>query len=46
MAGRKTEIDALCGEIVARGEEFGVPTPRNEMLLALVRGIELSQHHD
>jgi len=46
MAGRKTEIDALCGEIVAKGEEIGVPTPRNEMLLALVKGIELSQHHD
>ncbi|MDP7003420.1 MAG: 2-dehydropantoate 2-reductase [Candidatus Thalassarchaeaceae archaeon] len=46
MAGRKTEIDALCGEIVAKGKEFGVPTPRNEMLLALVRGIEMSQCHD
>jgi 2-dehydropantoate 2-reductase len=46
MAGRRTEIDALCGEVVAKGEEFGVPTPRNEMLLALVRGIEMSQHHD
>ena len=46
MAGRKTEIDALCGEVVSKGEEFGVPTPRNEMLLALVRGIEMSQNHD
>jgi len=46
MAGRRTEIDALCGEVVAKGEGFGVPTPRNEMLLALVRGIEMSQHHD
>jgi 2-dehydropantoate 2-reductase len=46
MAGRRTEIDSLCGEVVARGDEFGVPTPRNEMLLALVRGIEMSQRHD
>ena len=46
MAGRKTEIDALCGEVVAKGRELGVPTPRNEMLLALVRGIEMSQNHD
>jgi 2-dehydropantoate 2-reductase len=46
MAGRRTEIDALCGEVVAKGEGLGVPTPRNEMLLALVRGIEMSQHHD
>jgi 2-dehydropantoate 2-reductase len=46
MAGRRTEIDSLCGEVVAKGGEFGVPTPRNEMLLALVRGIEMSQRHD
>lgn len=46
MAGRRTEIDSLCGEVVAKGDEFGVPTPRNEMLLALVRGIEMSQRHD
>ncbi len=45
MAGRKTEVDVLCGVIVSKGEEFGVPTPRNEMLLALVRGIEMSQRY-
>ena len=46
MAGRKTEVDVLCGVIVSKGEEFGIPTPRNEMLLALVRGIEMSQRYD
>lgn len=46
MAGRKTEIDMLCGAVVSKGQEFGVPTPRNEMLLALVRGIEMSQNFD
>ncbi|MCX7571594.1 2-dehydropantoate 2-reductase [Tumebacillus sp. DT12] len=28
--GRKTEIDAMCGEIVRLGKEHGVPTPCNE----------------
>jgi len=46
MAGRRTEIDVLCGAVVSKGKELGVPTPRNEVLLALVRGIEMSQHHD
>jgi len=46
MAGRKTEIDVLCGAVVSKGEDFGVPTPRNEVLMALVRGIELSQQFD
>ena len=26
-AGRETEIDALCGQVVSRGESLGVPTP-------------------
>ena len=44
MAGRKTEIDFLCGVVVERGRALGIPTPRNEMLHALVKGIEVSQH--
>jgi len=39
MAGRPTEIDALCGEVARRGEALGIPTPRNAQLLALVEGI-------
>ena len=46
MAGRKTEIDVLCGAVISKGEELGVPTPRNEILMALVRGIEMSQQLD
>lgn len=46
MSGRKTEIDVLCGAVVSKGEELGIPTPRNDILLALVKGIEMSQHHD
>lgn len=46
MAGRKTEIDSLCGEIISRGEKLGISTPRNEILHALVKGIEVSQFID
>ena len=46
MAGRRTEIDVICGAVISKGEECGIPTPRNEVLLALVKGIEMSQNHD
>jgi len=46
MAGRRTEIDAICGAVISKGEECGIQTPRNEVLLALVKGIEMSQNHD
>ena len=42
MAGRQTEIDELCGAVVSLGESVGIPTPRNAMLHALVRGIHIS----
>lgn len=40
--GRRTEIDQLCGEIVARGLRRSVDTPVNMTLRALVKGIEES----
>jgi len=46
MAGRKTEVDQLCGAVVEMGESVGVPTPRNEMLHALISGIEISPNFD
>ena len=46
MAGKKTEIDVLCGAVVSRGEKSGIPTPNNQMLLALIKGIEVSNHYD
>tara|TARA_B100000029_G_scaffold176484_1_gene173790 strand:- start:1205 stop:2155 length:951 start_codon:yes stop_codon:yes gene_type:complete len=46
MAGRKTEVDHLCGAVVEMGESVGVPTPRNEMLHALISGIEISSEFD
>lgn len=41
-AGRRTEIDALCGEVARRGARRGVPTPVNEALTVLVRALEES----
>ena len=41
-ARRQTEIDYLNGGIVRFGREHGVPTPLNEAILALVKGLEQS----
>ncbi len=38
-AGRPTEIDYLNGYIANQGKNFGVPTPMNEVLTALVKVI-------
>lgn len=38
-AGRPTEIDDLNGYITAKGREFAVPTPMNEMLTALIKAL-------
>jgi 2-dehydropantoate 2-reductase len=40
--GRRTEIDAICGEIIQRGLKHGIDTPINLALHALVKGIEES----
>jgi 2-dehydropantoate 2-reductase len=37
LRGKRTEIDALNGYIVRRGQEFGVATPVNETLHALIK---------
>jgi 2-dehydropantoate 2-reductase len=41
-ARRDTEIDYLNGGIVRFGREQGVPTPLNEAITALVKGLERS----
>ena len=41
-ARRQTEIDFLNGGIVRFGRERGVPTPLNEAIRALVKGVEAS----
>lgn len=38
--GRPTEIDHLNGYVVRRGDDLGVPTPVNRVLLLLVRALE------
>ncbi len=42
-AGRQTEIDELNGYVVKEGKELGVPTPMNEMLTALVKGMTVQK---
>ena len=37
LRGAPTEIDAICGAIVAAGEECGVPTPVNRTMWLLIR---------
>jgi 2-dehydropantoate 2-reductase len=39
-ARRQTEIDYLNGGIVRFGREHGVPTPLNEAIVALIKGLE------
>jgi 2-dehydropantoate 2-reductase len=41
-AKRQTEVDFLNGGVVRFGEELGVPTPLNEAVTALVKGVESS----
>ena len=40
LAGRRSEVDAINGAIPDLGAEFGVPTPYNEVVSALVRALE------
>ena len=39
-ARRPTEVDYLNGGIVRFGREHGVPTPLNEAIVALIKGVE------
>ncbi len=39
-AKRKTEIDAISGEIVRRAEAAALPVPRTRVIFQLVRGLE------
>lgn len=40
LAGRRLEVDALTGSIVAAGERHGIATPLNRALLTLLRAID------
>ena len=41
-ARRPTEIDYLNGGIARFGRELGVPTPFNDTITALIKGVEAS----
>jgi 2-dehydropantoate 2-reductase len=41
-ARRQTEVDYLNGGIVRFGRQHGVPTPLNEAIVALIKGLEAS----
>ncbi|MGC2108526.1 MAG: ketopantoate reductase family protein [Candidatus Korobacteraceae bacterium] len=42
LASRKTEVDFMNGAIVKWGEKYGVPTPLNQAMWALIKGLEHS----
>ena len=45
-ARRATEIEFLNGGIARFGREHGVPTPLNDVITTLIKGVEASWHHD
>jgi 2-dehydropantoate 2-reductase len=38
--GRKTEIETITGAVVREGLRLGVPTPHNQTLLWMIRGLD------
>ena len=42
LAKRQTEVDFMNGAIVKWGEKFGVPTPLNNAMWNLIKGLEHS----
>jgi 2-dehydropantoate 2-reductase len=45
-ARRRTEVDALNGGIARFGSEYGIPTPLNETIWALMHGLERSMNRE
>ncbi len=45
-AGRDTELDIFAGRVVALGREHGVPTPVNETVLHIIRGLGRARADD
>ncbi|MEW8042630.1 MAG: ketopantoate reductase C-terminal domain-containing protein, partial [Candidatus Thiodiazotropha endolucinida] len=43
---RATEIDALNGGIARIGKEIGIPTPLNEAMTDIIKGLEYSWRED
>jgi 2-dehydropantoate 2-reductase len=45
LAEQLTEVEAMNGGIVAFGHQQGIPTPLNEAITALIKGVEHSWNH-
>jgi 2-dehydropantoate 2-reductase len=43
-AGRRTEIDAINGILCKKGRAFGIPTPVNDRVVEIVKGIEAGRY--
>lgn len=43
LRGAETEIEVICGAVMRRGEELGIPTPVNATLYRLVRALEATR---
>jgi len=43
-SGRRTEIDALNARLVDEGRRLGVPTPYNDALVCILKGVEHKRH--
>lgn len=39
-AGRKTEVEAFGGKVVALGEQYGIPTPINQTMVRIIHILE------
>lgn len=46
IARKRTEIDSITGEIIRLGKERGIETPSNEVVYALIKGIEAKYLED
>ena len=39
-AGRKTEVDIFAGEVIKKGQKYGISTPYNELLYNMIKFLE------
>ncbi|MFQ3547531.1 MAG: ketopantoate reductase family protein [Termitinemataceae bacterium] len=42
LANRKTEVEMFAGTVVSLGQQQGIPTPANELVLNLIKAMEAS----
>lgn len=41
LRGSQTEIDAICGEVIAKGKQANIPTPVTQIFYDLIKKIEM-----